>query len=135
MSKKTVQFKLHVAGEAPAAVQASPEAWIGADSSPKADAPGADRAEAPSPAGSLADAMAALASGMQESLRAGASFEAGPAADAMERAMRARTPSELAAAQADLARAGLEQGLLQMSRASRVWADAVARAAEKMGRA
>lgn len=133
MSKKTVQFKLHVAGETPGpAARANPEAWVGAEPAPE-PATG-DRPRAATAPGGLGEAMAALAAGMGESLRAGASFDHGPAADALDRVMRARTPGELAAAQGDLARASVEQGLLQVSRASRVWADAVARAAERLGK-
>ncbi|HYF56137.1 MAG TPA: phasin family protein [Salinarimonas sp.] len=134
MSKKTVQFKLHAAGEAPpeaapVPTEASPEAWIGA-------APGEGAAVEPSaaPGGGVGEAMSELARGMGEAFRAGIELDRGPAAEAMERVLRARTPSELAAAQADLARAGIEQGLQGISRASRVWADAVARAASRMGR-
>jgi hypothetical protein len=150
MTKKTVQFKLSVAGETPAAAAAaSPEAWIGAaDPAPEAPRPDEPRQESPrreeprreeareeaSRPGAFADAVAALAAGVQDSLRAGASFDRGPAADALERVMRARTPAELTAAQGDLARASMEQGLLQVSRASRIWADAVAKAAQRLGK-
>ncbi|KAA2233980.1 hypothetical protein [Salinarimonas soli] len=131
MSKKTVRFKLHVAGETPGTAGASAEAWIGAAKGrPDAGAHGDEQQPRPDPdLVGLADAMTALAQGAQDAVRAGASFDRGPAADALERVLRAKTASELAAAQNELARAGLEQGFLQMSRATQTWADAVAAAA------
>ena len=126
MSRKTVRFKLHVAGEgAVPAADASAEAWIGAARpEPDAGTPGPD-----ADLGGLAEAMTALAQGAQDAVRAGASFDRGPAADALERVLRAKTAAELADAQNELARAVLEQGFLQMSRATQTWADAMAAAA------
>jgi hypothetical protein len=126
MSRKTVRFKLHVAGEgAVPAADASAEAWIGA-ANPEPDAKASDPDAEP---GGFTEALTALAQGAQDAVRAGASFGQGPAVDALERVLRAKTAAELADAHNELARAGLEQGFLQMSRATQTWADAMATAA------
>jgi hypothetical protein len=83
-------------------------------------------------AGSVAEAMAALAEGAGAAMRAGTAVPPGAAA-ALQRLLAARTPAELAAAQGEVARAGLRHGLEGMGEAARIWSDAFAEAARRLG--